>query len=370
MSASITDTTASSLPARLARLRGTAAAAPLGARGIEQSARTARCVRRQAITLAGLPPARVAERVGARERDQQSPFAIASGNLFEHAVGMSGAHQLLALYRAAGRLQPEECRVVDIHALPPSLRRAETLRLVGQKLDERTTAPHLILQPYLTVRIAGRDEAIRPDLLVASDADACYSVGDIKSFADLDGRTNAASIRGAVRQVAVGVLALRAAVASLGAAEPERLVSAHAEVVLRRRGTGRPSLRVIEQVDEVDIIARHIARAPALLAAVEAALPPGATLDDPDVVMALPYRYDADCHEACPLAEACRRQAAAAGDPIIVGATGRRALAAAESSTRALALLDDAAAHGSADEDELAARLRAAERMLGEALHG
>jgi len=289
MSAGVTDTTALSLPARLARLRGTAAAAPLGARGIEQSARTARCVRRQAITLAGLPPARVAERVGARERDQQSPFAIASGNLFERAVGMSGAHQLLALYRAAGRLRPEECRVVDIHALPSSLRRAETLRLIGQKLDKRTTAPHLILQPHLAVRIVGRDEAIRPDLLVASDDDVCYSVGDIKSFADLDGRTNAASIRGAVRQVAVGVLALRTAVVSLGATDPERLVSARAEVVLRRRGTGRPSLRVIEQVDEVDIIARHIARAPALLAAVEAALPSGATLDDPDVVMALPY---------------------------------------------------------------------------------
>lgn len=358
----------SDLLARTAHLRGAEPRTFLGARGLEHLARNVSCLRRQALGLAGIAPARAAALLDGDSRDRQSPFAIAAGNTFEDRLVGTGAAGLLDLYRRAGVLAPAHCKIVVIPHLSPGLAQAETRRLLRQKLDGDEDAANIIIKPRLVVPYAGRYEVVELDYLVAADDEPFYTVGEIKSYSDQDGKTSPAKVRASCRQTAVGVIALRAAVERLGADDAEKIIPPLADLVLKWRGSMRPSLRRHERLPEVGVITAHLQRAEDVLADVEAVLPPGAVVDDPATLRGIPHHYNPSCQEYCALAAICQAEALAHGDPILLGERPRDVLAAAGTITRALLLLAGAEPRPGA-EHTLARRLRDADYLLEEALH-
>jgi hypothetical protein len=336
---------------RQARLRGDLAAEQLGARGLERMARNPACGLLKALTVAGVSPARVSSAVyGEPGREGQSPFALGAGNQFEAGLFESGAARLLDLYRAQGRLRVTECRVADVPGLAPgtsreAMDRRHTLtdQLLRRKLAGDPSAPNLILKPRLVVGLLGLDFNIEPDALVAADGDAFYAPIEIKSYPDRDGKTDPVDVRGACRQAAVAVVALRAAARRFGAPAAERLVPAHGDLVLRVPGSFRPTLRPMTLQSEVDSLVRALEAAPrdldeaeALLAGISAE----ATLDDPAVLDQLPTNYRESCREFCALARRCKERAICEGDPVLLGSRAREEYAAAGSLDRVLELLE------------------------------
>jgi hypothetical protein len=363
---------------RLARLRGNLSAEAPGARGLERLARNPACLRLRALTLAGITPtAAAAEVYGEPVPEGQSPFAIGAGNRFERALFEDGCARLLELYRNRGRLGTDEGRgagaVVDVSravpgASPEALarRRALTDRLLRAKLAEDRDAPVLVIKPRLTVTVLGTPYEVEPDALVGGRAEGCYRVVEIKSYPDRDGKTDPADVRGACRQAAVGVVALRQALARLGMEDTvvERLVPAAGDLVLRLAGSFVPTLRPMTLEGEVFSLARALESTAGDLAAVEAILAGiggAAALDCPEVLDAVPNHYVEGCREHCALAPRCKAEAAAKGDPALLGGPAREALAPAGSLGRALELLEgQGAAPRTPDEAALAERLREA----------
>ena len=363
---------------RLARLRGGLSKETPGARGLERLARNPACLRLRALTLAGITPATAAAEIyGEPAPEGQSPFAIGAGNRFERALFEDGCARLLELYREKGRLAPDEGQgtgaVVDVSrevrgASPEALaeRRALTERLLRARLEGRPDAPVLLIKPRLTVEVLGTPYEVEPDALVAGRADACYRVVEIKSYPDRGGKTDPADVRSACRQAAVGVVALRQALARLGVADAAvaRLAPAAGDLVLRQAGSFFPTLREMTLEGEVFSLTRALEDAAGELGAVEAvltAIGEAAALDCPDVLDAVPNHYVEGCKEHCALAPRCKREAAARGDPALLGGPARELLAPAGSLERALELLEgQGIPPRTPEEAALGARLREA----------
>ena len=354
--------------ARAAALRGALSDEAPGARGIERSARNPGCQRLRALIMAGVSPATAAGRVyGDPPREGQSPFALALGNTHERQLFENSAARFFELYREAGRLAAAERRLAIVPELARgatdelAARRALTDQLFRRKLASDPTAPNVVVKPRVAVRILGVEHFVEPDALVAADGDPFYRVVEIKSYPDRDGKTDPTDIRGACRQAAVGVVALRQTVVGLGIADPAGLVPAVADLVLRAPGSLRPTLREMTLHGEVVSVERVLAEAPASLAELEAMLRgirTGATLDDPDVLDVIPNHYRESCREHCALAAVCKRQAVACGSPVLLGSPAGEALAAAASIQRALELMEGRGAPPVTSE----------ERVLGEQL--
>jgi hypothetical protein len=332
---------------RLNRLRGSLPAEEPGARGIERVARNPDCTRLRALTIAGITPATAAVQIyGEPAREGQSPFALAIGNRFENVLMANGGAALLTRYRDNGRLTVRECKVVVVPDLAPGTtpvsmarRRAETDRLFRLKLQQSSKAPNLIVKPRIPVRLLGIDHDTEPDALVAADTDQFYRPAEIKSYPDRDGKTDAADIRGACRQAAVGVVSLRHALDRFGIRDSEQLVRSRGDLILRAPGSMRPTLREMTLRGEVASLERAIGEAPKDLDELEAMLPPGATLDDQRVLDSIPNAYRSNCREHCALAGRCKQAAIAAADPVVLGDSARELLAAAGTLSRALELL-------------------------------
>ena len=109
--------------------------------------------------------------------------------------------------------------------------------------------------------------------------------------------------------------------------------------LLRAPGSFKATLRPMTLAGEVASLERAIGEAPRNLDELEALLPAGATLDDPDVLDFIPNSYRSSCREHCALASRCKQAAVAAGDPVLLGDRAREQLAAAGSIPRALDLL-------------------------------
>jgi len=340
----------SSVDGRLARLRGSLPVDEPGARGFERVARNPDCTRLRALTIVGIDSATAAVQVyGEPAREGQSPFAIAIGNRFDRAMAENGAAELLELYRTAGRLTTEECKVVIVPDMVPigsrrdlkhvmAVRQTITQKLLEQKLRRDPKAPNIIVKPRVLVTLLGLDHGIEPDVLVASDSDAFYRPVEIKSYPDRAGKTESADIRSASRQAAVGVVALRNIACRMGVRDVAALVPALGDLVLRIPGALKPTLRPMTLKGEVDSLERAIQEAPSNLEELEEMLPAGSALDDPLVLESIPNSYRSSCREYCALAQHCKQAAVANGDPVVLGDVARETLAAAGSISRALDL--------------------------------
>ncbi len=335
----------SSADARVERLRGSCKNEEPGARGIERVARNPGCLRLWALTMAGVKPATAAKILGGEDNEGQSPFALALGQRFDKHLLDHSAANLFALYREKGILNDTEAKIVDINNFAPGTtaadlakRQAETRRALLSKLRGEATAPNLIIKPRLVVNLVGIPHPIEPDYLVAGDADPFYEVGELKSYPDRGGKTDEADIRGACRQAAVGVVALRQFLA-LHTHYPENLASARAHIILKVTGLFLASLNRMDIVGEVDSVLRALADAPANLDELEAMLPAAGTLDNPHVLSAIPHHYRSSCKEHCALFERCRAQARAESQPAVLGDFAKEKLLAAGSVNRAIELM-------------------------------
>ena len=172
------------IDARLSRLRGKLPAEEPGARGLERVARNPECMRLRALTIAGITPHTAATKIYQEpSKEGQSPFALGVGNQFERNLFEAGASKLLDLYRKAGLLSVQECKVVnmaDFAPLPTSpqklllalaRRRAESDRLLKLKMNGSKDAPNIIIKPRLSVQLLGIGHGIEADALVAADSD-------------------------------------------------------------------------------------------------------------------------------------------------------------------------------------------------------
>lgn len=368
------------MEARVARLRGARDAEEPGARGIERVARNPECLRLRAVTIAGITPATAAHQIlGMPDREGQSPFALTLGQRFERRLVENGAANLLTLYRDRGRLTVADAKIVNVEDLAPGpslrarrRRESETRRLLEAKLRGNRDAPNLIIKPRLAVRLVDVPHPIEPDYLVASDSDRFYRVGELKSYADRDGKTDAADIRGACRQAAVGIIALRQSLALFGVAAPDALAEAWCDLILRAPGSFTPTLRAMTIAGEVASLDRALSEAPRNLDELEAMLPPGGALSDATVLAAIPNNYRPSCKEHCAMWSHCREQALTAGHPVVLGDHAAEQLAAAGSIARALDLLNGTGQPPrTAAETALAQQLQEADTILQRAVaHG
>ena len=364
---------------RTQRLRGSLQGEEPGARGLERVARNPGCERLRSLTIVGIMPATAVEEVyGEVPEEGQSPFALAAGNLFEELLYENGAQKLLELYRRQGRLDPSEAKVVIVPDHAPGTRaedmarrEALTRRILRMKLAGDRRAPNVVVKPRLAVRLVGADHFIEPDALVAADGDPFFRPVEIKSYADRGGKTDASDVRGGLRQAAVGVVALRQFLGRSGAGilgGPERLVPAVCDLVLKRPGSFGATLNTNTIDGEVASIERAIDESPRNLEELEAlleAVDPGAALDDPEVLSAVPYRYEPGCKEHCAMHRICKGQAAAEGDVVVLGKRAREELAPAGSLGRVYELLGGAEPR-TPEEAELQRQLTEADEILEE----
>lgn len=347
------------MEARLAELRGALAAEEPGARGIERVARNPACTRLKALTIASITPASAVKNVfGEAASEGQSPFALAAGNQFEGYLFESGAAKLLELYVRARRLEAQECKVVVVPDYDQPLqtgaskrqsiqrnmaqRRALTRKLLMMKLNGDAKAPNIIIKPRLSVSLLGVEHDVEPDALVAADSERFYRPVEVKSYPDRSGKTDPADVRSACRQAAVGVVALRSAVASVGLLNVEATVVADADLVLRVPGSYAATLRPMTLLGEVDSLERALNEAPRNLEELEALLAdiaPDATLSDPKVLDSIPNNYLPSCREYCAMALHCKQEAVTLGNPVLLGTRAGEELAAAGSIGRTIDLL-------------------------------
>ena len=344
-----------SAAARAARLRGRLAENGVGARELEHLARNPDCRLLAAATLARVSMISIFSEVfidivpGGIET-RMSPFPRGRGVQFERLLTEGGGARLVQLYRSTGRIGADDVGWVDVSDGPktPALRRRRTQELLRRKLADTHTAPAFVVQPYLTLPVAGIAWPIRPDLLQAAPGDSMFRPVEIKSFAHRAGLTEPSRIEGAARQAAVEVAALRSSLCELGVGvdEAQALVPARADFVFANRWSLRKA--VLESLDlsgEVAEIEALVARAPRLLAEAEALIAQAGSvsLDTPAAARHLPIRFSQRCLDFCAGAPACAQWARQAGDPAVLGEALRDVLAPAGTVWRALALLDGAA---------------------------
>jgi hypothetical protein len=370
---------------RTQRLRGSLAAEEPGARGLERVARNPGCERLRSLTIANIKPATAVEKVyGEVPEEGQSPFALSAGNLFEELLYENGAQRLLELYRRQGRLGPSDTKVVIVPDHAPGTRaedmarrEALTRRILRMKLGGDRRAPNVVVKPRLAVRLVGEDHFIEPDAIVAADDDPFYRPVEIKSYADRRGKTEQSDLRSGLRQAAVAAVALRQFRERLGAGHldgrVERFVPAICDLVLKRPGSFGATLNANTIEGEVASIERAIDESPRNLAELEAlleAIGPGASLDDPEVLNAVPHRYEPGCKEHCAMHRICKAQAMREGDPVVLGERAQEELAPAGSLGRVYELLGGAEPR-TPEEAELQRRLIEADEVLeGEVGYG
>lgn len=363
--------------ARLARLRGGLPAVEVGARGIESVARNLGCTRLRAIIISGLTPSEVIKTILGSEPDIMSPFAMTVTQAYERRLLGNGGSSLLTAYREKGLLAQAEVKITSVADMAPGdsvlargRRVIETLRLIDMKHAGDPKAPNLILNPRMPLDLVGVSHPVELAYMVASDAEASYRIGVIKSFADRGGKTDKSDIRSACREAAVGTLALKQHIAGRGG-DPA-MAGDRIDMVLRAPGSFNPRLfPAMRAESELASLVRALSTAPADLDEVERLLPAGATLAQPGVVESLPNNYRSNCKEHCALWERCRAQALAAGQPIILGEQAAEQLAAAGSISRALDLLDGRGRPpDNGAEVALAAGLRDAAQLLDRIANG
>src|SRR5207244_3916608 len=107
------------------------------------------------------------------------------------------------------------------------------------------------------------------------------------------------------------------------------LVPSNGDLVLRIPGSYNARLTAMALRGEVASVERAIDEAPRNLGELErllAEIGAGATLSDPSVLDRIPNRYLESCREHCAIAERCKQQALASGDPGLLGNAAREEL--------------------------------------------
>ena len=225
----------------------------------EQWAHNPLCQANVKSAVYGVSMAEVAKAEGLAPGPGQSPFAIARGVSFEAALFLNEGERLQsalkekwpALFAGAG------CEFVDLRV---RLKRgklsgldraieatADFLRRIASRAEPKTSW----LAAGAAISVPGN--AMMPEAVLVVDAlhassspgGAVLTVGEIKSYPDRDGFTDASELALARAQAGVYVHGLRAAIEALGLAQKVQ-VSDRGFLVLSKPGSNQASVRAPE----------------------------------------------------------------------------------------------------------------------------
>jgi hypothetical protein len=283
---------------------------------------------------------KVAHSVGLERTFGQSPFAIARGRDFENSLFANGAARLIEELIAASVLPAGADGFSDLRLRMnggprvPSLdvAIAETRQLI-ESLADGTPGNGSRVVAGATVRIPRGvmlPEAILiiDVLVVRGDLDPPQLVvGEIKTYPDRGGYTDATALAGARAQAGLYVHALQVVIDELGLSDRVRVID-HGFLVLTRPGSYWPSIRANE---DLRYQALRAARGFELLERAAHRLPDVIADDDGDVderltnaILRGGHAYSQACLSFCDLAPRCHAEAAERGDAIVLGDDVRR----------------------------------------------
>lgn len=326
-----------SLEARLAKLRGSAAPCGMDARALAALAANPGCRRRALLDAAGVDKRALASRLGQPAPFGQSKFAIARGTSFEARVKADGHAELRKLLGdRLGLAAPGDLVAAELTAAGPAGRAERTRQALADAAAAGQWA--LLDHPLLCLAVAGSTVRLEPDAVVASP-DGQWTVIEIKSFPILDGSADPEKVGAAARQAAVYVLALHELAVELGHGAPQHTVL----LVCPRNFSNLPTAAAVDVRKQLAATRRQLARL-THIEEIVAELPLGTTFDlrladdgktptrPPEdlakAVAAVPATYAPECLAACELAFHCRKRARELGSVAMLGREVRGELGA------------------------------------------
>jgi hypothetical protein len=356
-------------------LRGGLKAHTVDARRIMQAAKNPACAVSRTAMLAGIDMEEMVKTAfGAALENQQSPFALRQGVVFERWVSEGGATRLIDALVKKNILGPSEIRVrhlgdnKDLRSGNAAVRDAairqaiaETDKELKRKAAGDPKANNVLLQAHVPVRLAndGLTVVLRPDALIARDAAPAYMIGELKSFPALHHNTDTTDVEAAAAQAGVYGVAVEDRMRDLGIAAP---LPKNGVLILKAVGSlnADPSLQPIDR--DVDFARRMLSQRPRTLAEVTTLLGPGQGLDRAANILKLPRNFIGACRSFCPMAKVCQNLAVSAKHPAAVS-NNLSAVIGDMDTGRAIALLNGATPT-SADEADVQQRLQTAYAAL------
>ncbi|MGH8294564.1 MAG: hypothetical protein ACRETZ_03555, partial [Steroidobacteraceae bacterium] len=183
------------LKSLLTQIRGSLPGGRANARTVAALTDNPGCTRRRVIDSAGIRTPKLAKRAGYEPTSGQSPFAIASGTMFEWRLKQGNDYEpLLSVLRERFGFEGGQPRVLDINegsgvvGSEPWLqdRARRTDQALGAMARGDHDAPSLVDHPVLIFELAGVPMYLEPDALAFRIAGE-LEVVEIKSYAVIDG---------------------------------------------------------------------------------------------------------------------------------------------------------------------------------------
>lgn len=312
-------------------------------RRFEQWAQNPDCEANVTSAVAGVSMADVAKAEGLEPSMGQSPFALARGETFERALFRDDAERLLDALIEANVLPPRSSGFVDLrlringgpiqdHALAYTktcdvLKEAATLGVAGLSNLPAVVASATLHIPGQPVMLPEGVVAIDALVLRAADDGKRVEavIGEIKTYPDRAGHTEAADLATSRAQAGVYLHALRVVLRDLDLSD-RVVVATRGFLVLTRIGRNDPSIRTGE---DLDFQARRAERGFERLRRAAEQLQPFNPDDEDRGIAAVresSTSYRTRCINFCDRAPACRRKAEEAGDPSVLGDDVKRFL--------------------------------------------
>jgi hypothetical protein len=344
-------------------------------RRFEQWAKNPDCEANTISAVAGVSMADVAQQEGLKPTMGQSPYALARGTTFERALFANGATRLIDALVEADVLSTGSSGFVDLrlrmnggpikdHA-EATKRTTDLLKEAGERgVAGLKDLPCLISSA--TLSIPGQPVML-PDGIVAIDALVLRPtldgqaielvIGEIKTYPDRAGYTDAADLASTRAQAGVYLHGLRLAVAHLDL-EVHLRPASRGFLVLTRAGRNDPSVRAAE---DLEFQAKRAQKGFVRLRKAATGLQPFDEKDEAEAIIAVQggaTAYNADCLTFCDRAAGCRQRAEEVGDAAFLGEDVKRFLGSTPL-PRAIELLNGASP-SNATEQELLDRMASA----------
>jgi hypothetical protein len=326
----------------------------------EQWAKNPGCDANTVSAVLGVPMRDVAKAEGATGDYGQSPFALARGQSFEDSLFRDGAQRLIAALVEAEVLLEGASGFLDLRTrrhrgtskdLADALARTKAhLAAVAGPADRR---PKQCLLAGAALHIPG--DLMIPETVLILDALVIRTdgehplliVGEVKTYPDRAGYTDAGELATARAQAGVYVAGLELCLKEWGI-DARLQVSHRGFLVLSRSGSNMPSIRANEDLAHQR---KRALRGFERLHAIAQSIPkPVLPTTGMDAIRAAPTHYCEACVAFCERAQLCRERAAGYGNPAVLGDEMEQWLGDVRLD-RALALLEGAAPANPAEQD-------------------
>lgn len=367
----------------LTQVRGALPGGRANARTVAALTHNPGCTRRRVIDAAGIRAPVLAKRAGYEPTSGQSPFAIASGTMFEWRLKQGNNYEpLLSVLREHFGFDAAQPRVLDINEGSGAVgseawltdRARRTDQALGAMARGDQDAPNIVDHPVLTFELAGVPMYLEPDALAFRIAGK-LEVVEIKSYAVIDGQADPSKVAATAGQSAVYVLALRAAMERLSL-DPD-LVAWSVVLIAPRNFSRQPTAHRIPIRKKAAAISRVLKSVPNTVEVLDR-LPSEFTLgldpSDPDcaartaaAVTLLPSVYVPECLSSCDMAEFCRAEAVARDEVGRIGRPVRDAVAGVDALADVLRLARGGSAEADVRLSDVAHALEVAARALDRA---